>query len=84
MCEICPHEKEIEKRFDDGSKKMADLDENVKSLEGKIDTLLDVFDAFKGAFRVLGWLAIAAKWVIYIGSLLAMVWGVLHFGGHVK
>lgn len=44
--------------------KVDEIDKNTK-------VLVEAFDAVQGAFKVLGWIASAAKPIIYIGSLIA-------------
>ena len=44
--------------------KVDEIDKNTK-------VLVEAFDAVQGAFKVLGWIASAAKPIIYIGGLIA-------------
>ena len=46
------------------------------AVEGKVDTidtntrgLVEAFTAMQGAFKVLGWIASAAKPILYVGGL---------------
>jgi hypothetical protein len=51
--------------------------ERLLTVESKIDSidnntkgLVEAFDALQGAFRVLGWVASAAKPILWIGGLI--------------
>jgi hypothetical protein len=44
--------------------KVDEIDKNTK-------VLIEAFDAVQGAFKVLGWIASAAKPIIFIGGLIA-------------
>jgi hypothetical protein len=44
--------------------KVDEIDKNTK-------VLVEAFDAVQGAFKVLGWIASAAKPIIFIGGLIA-------------
>ena len=43
--------------------KVDEIDKNTKGL-------VDAFDALQGAFKVLGWIASAAKPILWIGGLI--------------
>lgn len=47
------------------------------TLEGNRDAreMLEIFQAVKGGFKVLGWLATAAKWVGWLAGGAAAVYG---------
>ncbi len=58
------------------------------TLEGNRDAreMLEIFQAVKGGFRVLGWLATAVRWAGYIAAAGVAVygaWQLLH-AGHTK
>jgi hypothetical protein len=51
--------------------------ERLLAVESKVDSidkntkgLIEAFDALQGAFRVLGWIASAAKPILWIGGLV--------------
>ena len=46
--------------------KVDHIDKNTKGL-------VDAFDAMQGAFKVLGWIAAAAKPILWIGGLVVAV-----------
>ena len=69
---------EIEERFEKGAKRMTTLDTKVDDLIAKIQTLLEVFEALKGAFQFLGWLAVVAKWFAVMAAGGAALWAFLH------
>ena len=52
-----------------GGLKSASFEQRMAKHPTKV--LVEAFDAVQGAFKVLGWIASAAKPIIYIGSLIA-------------
>lgn len=50
------------------------------TLEGNRDAreMLEIFQAVKGGFRVLGWLATAVRWAGYLAAGAAAIYGAWH------
>jgi len=42
--------------------------------------MLAIFRSAKGFFRVLGWIGVAAKWIIAFGLVVAAVWTLITTG----
>jgi hypothetical protein len=54
------------------------LETSVKSVEKNTAEIVEFFQAGKGAFKFLGWLATAAKWVGYIAAAFTALYGAIH------
>lgn len=50
------------------------------TLEGNRDAreMLEIFQAVKGGFRVLGWLAVVVRWAGYMGGAVGTLYGAWH------
>jgi hypothetical protein len=46
------------------------VETKVDSIDTNTKGLVDAFDALQGAFKVLGWIASAAKPILWIGGLI--------------
>ena len=73
----------IETRLD--AIESAQRENTAATLEGNRDAreMLEIFQAVKGGFRVLGWLATAVRWAGYIAVGAAAIysfWQLLHSG----
>lgn len=77
---------------------MDGLVRRVDALEGKLDAntemtrrieertagVVEMFDAMKGGFKVLGILGQIGKWVAYIAGAVTAVWAALHIGNGIR
>ena len=45
-----------------------------------IEDVREILNAARGAFKVLNWLGIVAKWVAAIAGAVAAVWALWHLG----
>lgn len=80
---------QINKRFDDGSARMAEIERGQSSIARELEhtrkelhelkqqlaDLLEFFGAMRGAFRVLNWMGRLAKPMAYIVMLVTAVLG---------
>ncbi|MCK4759962.1 MAG: hypothetical protein KAT69_07915 [Candidatus Aminicenantes bacterium] len=55
---------------------------NLKDIERKLDIVLELFDDFKGFFKVMGWIGKLTVWTAKVGAILVAAWAI--FEGHVK
>ena len=46
------------------------VETKVDSIDKNTKGLVDAFDALQGAFKVLGWIASAAKPILWVGGLI--------------
>ena len=65
-----------------GHSRMDTFEANLESIEEKIDTILKLFDDFKGFFKVMGWIAKLVVWTTKISILLGAVWLIIK--DHIK
>lgn len=72
-------------RLDSIESRMDALDAALKgntaaTLEGNRDVreLLEIFQAVRGGFKVLGWLGTAAKWIAAVVGAAGALWAVWH------
>lgn len=85
--EHCANAAEYQRRFDDGADRMDRLEEAMKINTAATLEMLDILAAAKGAFKVLGWLGVAFKWIgIAAGAVTAVVaaWHVVTGGVNPK
>ncbi|WP_457321643.1 hypothetical protein [Roseateles sp. P5_E11] len=57
------------------------VSENTRAtLEGNRDAreILELFQAVRGGFKVLGWLGTAAKWVAGVAAAVSALWVLFH------
>jgi hypothetical protein len=50
--------------------RLLEVETKVDSIDKNTKGLVDAFDALQGAFKVLGWIASAAKPILWIGGLI--------------
>lgn len=50
--------------------RLLEVEIKVDSIDKNTKGLVDAFDALQGAFKVLGWIASAAKPILWIGGLI--------------
>jgi hypothetical protein len=50
--------------------RLLEVETKVDSIDKNTKGLVEAFDALQGAFRVLGWIASAAKPILWIGGLI--------------
>ena len=65
-----------------GHKRMDTFENNLKSIEGKIDRVLELHDDFKGFFKVMGFIGKFTVWATKISVFLGAVWLIIR--DHVK
>jgi hypothetical protein len=83
---------EVERRLNalssdlaDNTRATKDNTDSIQRLEGSVGAIekntgdiVEFFNAGKGAFKFLGWLATVGKWVAYIAGAVTAVLGALH------
>lgn len=74
----------VQDRLDDGDAEMAqlramveDIQNDLRSLKEDITELLEIFRASKGFVKVMGWMGIAAKWVLSIAAVGGILYAAL-------
>ncbi len=50
--------------------RLLEVETKVDSIDKNTKGLVEAFDALQGAFKVLGWIASAAKPILWIGGLI--------------
>jgi hypothetical protein len=50
--------------------RLLEVESKVDSIDKNTKGLVEAFDALQGAFKVLGWIASAAKPILWIGGLI--------------
>ena len=53
--------------------RLVEVEAKVDSIDKNTKGLVDAFDAMQGAFKVLGWIASAAKPILWIGGCVVAV-----------
>jgi hypothetical protein len=50
--------------------RLLEVESKVDSIDKNTKGLVEAFDALQGAFKVLGWIASAAKPILWVGGLI--------------
>ena len=53
--------------------RLLEVETKVDSIDKNTKGLVEAFDALQGAFKVLGWIASAAKPILWLGGLIMAV-----------
>lgn len=65
---------EIETRLSDGDVRMDRIETALQTNTDATLEMRDILQAAKGAFKVLGWLGIAAKWIGGFAAAAVAIW----------
>lgn len=72
----------VENQLSEGNDRMTALEDSLKTIEVKLDTILTLFNNFEGFFKVMGWIGKGAVWSAKIGAVFIALW--LFLKDHIK
>lgn len=72
--ENCGHLDDIYDRLEAGDKRMTHIEDNIKTNTEATLEMRDILVAAKGAFKVLGWLGVAFKWIGAIATAVTAIY----------
>ena len=69
-----PWRKKMEREVAELREEMANNTAITAQVKASTDEVYDILTAAKGAFRVLGWIGVAAKWIGIIAGAVTAAW----------
>lgn len=64
-------------RLREGDAQMQAMRNTIDDVKQNTKDIVDIFNAVRGGFRVLGWLGSLLKWLVIVGAPLGTAWLVI-------